>query len=158
MFIALSASRYPLSPMRTHASIERNEWAAGSAAVRPLAPRCGGRSRGSVSLRRGGAELGRKVRRVDRVRPVVLGDQPLANGYVQDMGNVDDILAEVFDGQDRLTGDEIFRRVTAAGADPDVIDRFRLFPQGEYSPEEAAYSSPIWPVRAPVWPPRRRRC
>jgi hypothetical protein len=56
------------------------------------------------------------------------------------MGNVDDILAEVFDGQERLTGDEIFRRVTAAGADPDVIDRFRLFPQGEYSPEEAAYT------------------
>ena len=72
--------------------------------------------------------------------PSVLGDQPLANGYVRDMGNVDDILAEVFDGQERLTGDEIFRRVTAAGADPDVIDRFRLFPQGEYSPEEAAYT------------------
>lgn len=56
------------------------------------------------------------------------------------MANVDDILTQVFDGQPRLTGDEIFRRVTAAGADPDVIDQFRLFPQGEYSPEEAAYT------------------
>ena len=56
------------------------------------------------------------------------------------MANVDDILTQVFDDQPRLTGDEIFRRVTAAGADPDVIDRFRLFPQGEYSPEEAAYT------------------
>jgi hypothetical protein len=69
-----------------------------------------------------------------------LHDQPLINGYVRDMANVDDILTQVFDGQPRLTGDEIFRRVTAAGADPDVIDQFRLFPQGEYSPEEAAYT------------------
>lgn len=56
------------------------------------------------------------------------------------MANVDDILLQVFDGQPQLTGDEIFRRVIAAGADPDVIDQFRLFPPGEYSPEEATYT------------------
>ena len=56
------------------------------------------------------------------------------------MANVDDILLQVFDGQPQLTGDEIFRRVIAAGAEPDIIDRFRLFPPGEYSPDEAAYT------------------
>jgi hypothetical protein len=56
------------------------------------------------------------------------------------MANVDEILTQVFDGQERMTGDEIFQRVITAGADPDAIDRFRLFPQGEYSQEEAAYT------------------
>src|SRR3977135_2964271 len=82
----------------------------------------------------------RDARCADHSRAVVRRINRRQNGYVRSMANVDDILLQVFDGQPQLTGDEIFRRVIAAGPEPDVIARFRLFPPGEYSPEEAGYT------------------
>src|ERR1700754_3008720 len=44
-----------------------------------------------------------------------LGEIPRAqNGYGRGMANVTELLASVFDGQPRLTADEIYRRVVAA--------------------------------------------
>jgi hypothetical protein len=56
------------------------------------------------------------------------------------MAHADEILAKVFDGEERLTAEEIYRRAVADGASSEVIERLQLFPEGEYSREEAAYT------------------
>lgn len=56
------------------------------------------------------------------------------------MVDVRELLAQTFQGRERLTATEIYQQIVAAGAPPEVIGRFQLFPEGVYTEDEAAYT------------------
>lgn len=54
------------------------------------------------------------------------------------MRQVDAILDELFVGQERVTRDEIYRRVVSTEAPPEVITALDGLPEGEYAQDEVA--------------------
>jgi hypothetical protein len=56
------------------------------------------------------------------------------------MADVREILAQMFQGRQWLTATDINQRIASAPVPADVIRRFALFPEGDYTEEEAAYT------------------
>ncbi|KAB1940414.1 hypothetical protein F8271_16245 [Micromonospora sp. ALFpr18c] len=51
---------------------------------------------------------------------------------------LDDLLDDIFRGQERVTQGEIYRRAVAAELPPDLLARIDALPEGEYSVDEAS--------------------
>jgi hypothetical protein len=56
------------------------------------------------------------------------------------MRDVDDLLDEVYSGQERMTRDDIYRRAVAAGLPAEVIVALTALPEGEYAQDEVSES------------------
>jgi hypothetical protein len=56
------------------------------------------------------------------------------------MRDVDDLLDEVYSGQERMTRDDIYRRAVAAGLPAEVIVGLDALPEGEYAQDEVSDS------------------
>jgi len=56
------------------------------------------------------------------------------------MADVRNLLAQMYQGHEWLTATEINQRIAAAPVSADVLQRFALFPDGDYTEEEAAYT------------------
>jgi hypothetical protein len=56
------------------------------------------------------------------------------------MREVDDLLDEVYAGQERMTRDDIYRRAVAAGLPAEVIVALDALPEGEYAQDEVSDS------------------
>jgi hypothetical protein len=56
------------------------------------------------------------------------------------MADVRELLAQIYHGHQWLTATEINRRVSSAQVSADVVQRFALFPDGDYTEDEAAYT------------------
>jgi hypothetical protein len=56
------------------------------------------------------------------------------------MRYVDDLLEEVYSGQERMTRDDIYRRAVAAGLPAEVIVALDALPEGEYAQDEVSDS------------------
>ncbi|GAB3152142.1 hypothetical protein GCM10027290_42390 [Micromonospora sonneratiae] len=52
--------------------------------------------------------------------------------------DVDDLLDDIYLGQDRITQSEIHRRAVAAEMPAEFLTRITAMPQGEYALDEAA--------------------
>ncbi|MCX5067198.1 hypothetical protein OOJ91_15245 [Micromonospora lupini] len=51
---------------------------------------------------------------------------------------LDDLLNDIFRGQERVTQGEIYRRAVAADLPADVLARIDALPEGEYAVDEAS--------------------
>ncbi|MGW4467126.1 hypothetical protein [Micromonospora sp. NPDC004704] len=51
---------------------------------------------------------------------------------------LDDLLDDLYDGQERLTQGEIHRRAVAADLPAELLTRITAMPEGEYANDEAA--------------------
>jgi hypothetical protein len=51
---------------------------------------------------------------------------------------LDDLLDDVYNGQERVTQAEIYRRAVAAELPAELLSRIAALPQGEYAVDEAA--------------------
>ncbi|MBM0236748.1 hypothetical protein JNW88_05550 [Micromonospora sp. ATA32] len=51
---------------------------------------------------------------------------------------LDDLLDDVYNGQERVTQAEIYRRAVAADLPAELLSRIAALPQGEYAVDEAA--------------------
>jgi hypothetical protein len=56
------------------------------------------------------------------------------------MADVRELIAQMFQGRQSLTATDINQRVATAPVSADVVQRFALFPEGDYTEEEAAYT------------------
>ncbi|GIH12849.1 hypothetical protein Raf01_10210 [Rugosimonospora africana] len=56
------------------------------------------------------------------------------------MRDVDDLLDEVYSGQERMTRDDIYRRAVAASLPAEVIVALTALPEGEYAQDEVSES------------------
>lgn len=55
-----------------------------------------------------------------------------------DTRQLDDLLDDIYHGQERITQADIYRRAVAAELPADLLTRIAALPQGEYSVDEAA--------------------
>ncbi|WTD62830.1 hypothetical protein OG811_04705 [Micromonospora sp. NBC_01638] len=51
---------------------------------------------------------------------------------------LDDLLDDIYRGQERVTQADIYRRAVAAELPPDLLTRIGALPQGEYAMDEAS--------------------
>jgi hypothetical protein len=72
------------------------------------------------------------------VCPVQRGLGRSGTGYYNLMRDVDAILDELYVGQERVTRDEIYRRVVSAGAPVEVVVALDSLPEGEYAQDEVS--------------------
>ncbi|MFG1885277.1 hypothetical protein [Micromonospora sp. NPDC049102] len=55
-----------------------------------------------------------------------------------DTRDLDDLLDDLYRGQERITQGEIYRRAVAAELPPDLLARIDALPEGEYAVDEAS--------------------
>ncbi|WP_405429971.1 hypothetical protein [Micromonospora sp. NBC_00617] len=55
-----------------------------------------------------------------------------------DTGALDDLLDDIFRGQERVTQADIYRRAVAAELPADLLARIDALPEGEYAVDEAS--------------------
>ncbi|MET8086807.1 hypothetical protein [Micromonospora sp. NPDC005197] len=63
-------------------------------------------------------------------------DAPVADE--PDTHALDDLLDDIFRGQERVTQGDIYRRAVAAELPPDLLARIDALPEGEYAVDEAS--------------------
>lgn len=51
---------------------------------------------------------------------------------------LDDLLDDIYSGQERVTQAEIYRRAVATELPPDLLARIDALPEGEYAVDEAS--------------------
>ncbi|MFG2104446.1 hypothetical protein ACGFJ5_28045 [Micromonospora echinaurantiaca] len=70
------------------------------------------------------------------VAGVPVADQPV--GDEPDIRRLDDLLEDLYHGQERITQATIYRRAVAAELPAQLLTRIAALPEGEYSVDEAA--------------------
>ncbi|WP_234040555.1 hypothetical protein [Micromonospora coerulea] len=55
-----------------------------------------------------------------------------------DIRQLDDLLDDIYHGQERITQADIYRRAVAAELPAELLTRIAALPQGEYAADEAA--------------------
>ncbi|MGQ5262747.1 hypothetical protein ACTWLT_18570 [Micromonospora sp. ZYX-F-536] len=66
----------------------------------------------------------------------VTDDAPVADE--PDTQTLDDLLNDIYRGQERVTQAEIYRRAVAADLPADLLARIDALPEGEYAVDEAS--------------------
>lgn len=61
-----------------------------------------------------------------------------APGTQSDVRRLDDLLEDLYRGQERISQGDIYRRAVAAELPAELLTRINALPEGEYSVEEAA--------------------
>ncbi|SCG37849.1 hypothetical protein GA0070609_0480 [Micromonospora echinaurantiaca] len=70
------------------------------------------------------------------VAGVPVADEPV--GDEPDIRRLDDLLEDLYHGQERITQATIYRRAVAAELPAQLLTRIAALPEGEYSVDEAA--------------------